>query len=317
MPRHIKAETRWKPFRRWLIERLNALEPEQFVIVEAPDDSGYVQFVHAPRIGLIGECCDPRMVERLQPRAQLLDQHIVALGWNPIDPSSGSPNYSATWSLDPQATTGAFDLSDAVDAVDLAVTTLRIVLGARDPRMLVVLNDQGESEDWQINKSVSTKTNGRQAPSRQTDRRRRGEKDLATFLLARISEEQEALPLAAPGVWSAVPVNKRVDGWNVKSQDWRGDPLDVAVDHSSQHQRGACTWATAEHIARWDPRRATHELSLKRVIVQEATAALANASQLSTAAEYEEGAAFLAERILRSLGYQYADHPHYRHEWAP
>jgi hypothetical protein len=84
------------------------------------------------------------MYESLASRAQSLHQRILAIGWGPIDQSTGSPNYRVKWYPEASAHAGTLDPEEAVDAANLAVETLRDVFRVDDPRDLNISSDHGE-----------------------------------------------------------------------------------------------------------------------------------------------------------------------------
>jgi hypothetical protein len=142
MPRFTGEQARWESFRRWLAERLVALDRDKFIIIEPPD-GGYVQFINEGP-GLLGECSDPRVYETLAPHADDLDENIRAAGWGPIDPATGSPNYRAKWYPEPSSAGEELDRSDALDAASLTVKTMRRVFRVEDPGVLDISGDKGE-----------------------------------------------------------------------------------------------------------------------------------------------------------------------------
>jgi hypothetical protein len=142
MPRFTGEDARWESFRRWLADHLLSLDGEEFVIIEAPD-GGYVQFINEGS-GLLGECCDPMMMDGLAPRATVLDERIRAVGWGPIDPLTESPNYRAQWYADASSAASPFDRRDALDAATLTVETFRQVFEVDDPSVLTISNGEGE-----------------------------------------------------------------------------------------------------------------------------------------------------------------------------
>ncbi|MGY1730258.1 TY-Chap domain-containing protein [Geodermatophilus sp. SYSU D01045] len=144
MPRYDRDAALWEPFRRRLAGLLERLGDGGFVIAQVPDGA-YVQFVNEGR-DLLGECCDPRLFDDLAPRAAVLDERIHAVGWDPIDPHGGSPNYSVTWYPGAGTPVGAVDPDDARDAAALAVDTFRRVFDVADPRRLH-LPDDGAGDD--------------------------------------------------------------------------------------------------------------------------------------------------------------------------
>jgi hypothetical protein len=117
-------------------------------------------------------------------------------------------------------------------------------------------------------------------------------RDLADFLLARISED-EAVARAA----FRLVGEREVGGWY-----WSNAGDAVFVD-DTEHVVAGGPWQQlmhqpfAHHIARWDPERVLGECAAKRRVV-----------------EHEQGR---PTTVLRHLALVYAGHPDYREDWRP
>lgn len=142
------------------------------------------------------------------------------------------------------------------------------------------------------------------------------ELDLAEFLLARLSEDEETARTATPGRWQAT------EG----SAGLYYPPDTFYVDAESRNVANASSTgdikpADAHHIALFDPTRALAEAEAKRRIVELWRAAQDRAEHLQVyPAGYRRGYQAQAAALLQALseiGAIYSDHPDYQQIWAP
>jgi hypothetical protein len=134
--------------------------------------------------------------------------------------------------------------------------------------------------------------------------------DLAEFLLARISEDEEAAQNAGgTGERWRSGATPSTGGW----YDWfaPGDRPQAWVKRGNAHDKD-----TVDHVVRHDPARVLAESDARRRVVNMCEAVgpdLAHVEVSSAPADREE----LAGGTLRALAVAYAGHPDYRPEWRP
>ncbi len=135
--------------------------------------------------------------------------------------------------------------------------------------------------------------------------------DLADFLLARITEDENAARGSTPGPWRWFPgraglpaflesVGAKATHW-VEGQSFEAPTVVLGTNQGVMLRvRGR----DAEHIAAWHPTRVLDECRAKRQVVEAGVRA--------------DGAAAAAyDAVLRALALPYADHPDFRAEWRP
>lgn len=133
--------------------------------------------------------------------------------------------------------------------------------------------------------------------------------DLATFLRARLDEDESIARAATPGPWSvdSETYAERIgcnDGTSVVSGSrWNGE---ASVFNETDD---------ALHIARHDPARVLAEVDAKRKVIAVYTswAFLTRSKPDDPVAEITTLA---VAQTLRALALPYVDHPGYREEWA-
>ena len=136
---------------------------------------------------------------------------------------------------------------------------------------------------------------------------------IAEFLLARITEDEEAAQAAAEAARTA-PSNDLSDRWEamVVHSD-SGKPFGVIAGAPVQATRPTAFAHTVEHIARHDPARVLADCEAKRRIVEElALPYIAERRRLMNGQPSWEDE---HPDLLRLLALPYADHPDYREEW--
>jgi Family of unknown function (DUF6221) len=130
--------------------------------------------------------------------------------------------------------------------------------------------------------------------------------DLADFLLARITEDENTARGSTAGPWRWFPgraglpaflesTGARATHW-VEGQSFEAPTVVLGTNQGTMLRvRGR----DAEHIAAWHPTRVLAECAAKRRLLE--------------AAGVADGAT--RELLLRSLALPYAGHPDYREEW--
>lgn len=118
--------------------------------------------------------------------------------------------------------------------------------------------------------------------------------DLASFLLARIAEDEAVARAATPSPW--VPDSQ---GWKDSDDDW----IIVAPYHDLD-----VSDEDAKHVTRWHPARVLAECEAKRRIVEQYVDAV-NRGKWATCSALE--------KVLPVLALPYADHPDYDEAWRP
>jgi hypothetical protein len=131
--------------------------------------------------------------------------------------------------------------------------------------------------------------------------------DLADFLLARITEDENTARGSTAGPWRWFPgraglpaflesTGARARHW-VEGQSFEAPTVVLGTNQGSMLRvRGR----DAEHIAAWHPTRVLAECRAKRQLVESVGA---------------DDAA--REVVLRTLAVVYADHPDYSEDWRP
>jgi hypothetical protein len=119
--------------------------------------------------------------------------------------------------------------------------------------------------------------------------------DIATFLLARIQEDEADAWLAMKGF---------------PSGEWTHDG-GVYVEHPTREVADWFYNDTAAHVARWDPARVLAESRSKSRIIGQCRAMIATGERAGGGADQ------YAHGILRLLASPYAEHAEYREEWRP
>ncbi|GGV34112.1 hypothetical protein GCM10010182_67460 [Actinomadura cremea] len=145
--------------------------------------------------------------------------------------------------------------------------------------------------------------------------------DLATFLNARLDEDEQAARAAAaanPGSvathWSAEQVDHRSStglrgtAWAVVPERVKG--VTIAISPTEIRP------LFVTHIARHDPARVLREVEVKRQIVSRARDKIHLATE-DPNSDILAGSAGAFAITLRLLALPYADHPDYREEWRP
>lgn len=131
--------------------------------------------------------------------------------------------------------------------------------------------------------------------------------DLAEFLLARITEDENTARGSTAGPWRWFPgragLPAFLESTGAKAKHWvEGQSFEAptVVLGSNQNSMLRVRGRDAEHIAAWHPTRVLAECRAKRQVLDAVAA---------------DGAT--RELVLRSLALPYADHPDYREEWRP
>lgn len=127
--------------------------------------------------------------------------------------------------------------------------------------------------------------------------------DLADFLLARITDDENTARGATSGPWRWFPgragLPAFLESTGARNTHWvEGQSFEAptVVLGSNQNSMLRVRGRDAEHIAAWHPTRVLAECAAKRRLVE------ASAGN---------------EKVLRILAEAYADHPDYRDEWRP
>jgi hypothetical protein len=128
--------------------------------------------------------------------------------------------------------------------------------------------------------------------------------DLADFLLARITEDENTARATESQKWDVVADS-------VEADDRDGElPNDLIceVDDWNRRTDGEPTRSRSRHIARWDPARVLAECEAKRRIVE----------AHNKRVDEDDSMAWIvaSEVLLKTLALPYAAHPDYRAEWA-
>ena len=131
--------------------------------------------------------------------------------------------------------------------------------------------------------------------------------DLADFLLARITDDENTARGSTAGPWRWFPgragLPAFLESTGATATHWgEGQSFEAptVVLGSNQNSMLRVRGRDAEHIAAWHPTRVIAECGAKRQVVE----ALADAGDLR-------------DVVLRTLAAVYADHPDYREEWRP
>ena len=132
--------------------------------------------------------------------------------------------------------------------------------------------------------------------------------DLADFLLARITEDENTARGSTPGPWRWFPgrggLPAFLESTGATATHWvEGQSLQAptVVRGRSQNTMVRVLGRDAEHISAWHPTRVIAECRAKRRLVEAGRDADDATGDL----------------VLRSLASVYADHPDYREEWRP
>ncbi len=140
---------------------------------------------------------------------------------------------------------------------------------------------------------------------------------LATFMLARIAEEEEIARAATPGPWrNGLPATIHPDPTVYRT-----------VTHDDEQVCGSIPASNAEHIACHDPARVLAECEVKRSLIAEYVESWRIAGALAATADIDPTVrgmldgphqwAFCMEKVVYTLTQVYRSHPDYRSEWAP
>jgi len=128
--------------------------------------------------------------------------------------------------------------------------------------------------------------------------------DLATFLRARLAEDEQAAREAQPGPWH---IGNAVDPTQ---------PCNVHTFPTAGGVADGLRWLDAEHIVRHAPARVLAEVEAKRRIINEHQQATPGwCATCDIPGDYKglpEGC-----MTVRLLALPYADHSVYREEWRP
>lgn len=131
--------------------------------------------------------------------------------------------------------------------------------------------------------------------------------DLADFLLARITEDENTARGSTRGPWRWFPgrggLPAFLESTGATATHWvegQSFQAPTVVLGSSQNSMLRVRGRDAEHIAAWHPTRVIAECRAKRQVIE---------------AVEEDGAT--RDLVLRALAVAYADHPDYREEWRP
>ncbi|WP_147262044.1 DUF6221 family protein [Blastococcus sp. TF02A-26] len=131
--------------------------------------------------------------------------------------------------------------------------------------------------------------------------------DLADFLLARITEDENTARGSTRGPWRWFPgrggLPAFLESTGATATHWvEGQSFEAptVVLGSSQNSMLRVRGRDAEHIAAWHPTRVIAECRAKRQVVEAVRADDA-----------------VGDVVLRSLAAVYADHPDYSEDWRP
>ncbi len=132
--------------------------------------------------------------------------------------------------------------------------------------------------------------------------------DLAEFLLARITEDENTAKGSTPGPWRWFPgragLPAFLESTGAKATHWvegQSFQAPTVVLGTNQGVMLRVRGRDAEHIAAWHPTRVLAECRAKRALVE----GVGGVDPLAY------------DLVLRSLALPYADHPDYREEWRP